>query len=178
MLIDSTIVKVMPITIVYGEQRGDEAKGRFAASLAQENDIVARFNGGQNAGHTSFTSEGKEIDTHIIPSGITEAHVINIIGNGTVIDPIKMFEEEVDDLHKLNIKVDPENLLVSSAAHIVLPHHISQDERREKGKESQGSTKFGISYTYSAKVKREGIRVDDALTRETSESQRSVLYRC
>jgi len=137
MLIDSTIVKVMPITIVYGEQRGDEAKGRFAAALAQDSDIVARFNGGQNAGHTSFTAEGKEIDTHIIPSGITEAHVVNVIGNGTVIDPIQMFEKEVNDLHKQGIEVTPENLLVSSVAHLVLPHHISQDERREKSKYSR-----------------------------------------
>lgn len=147
------------VTVVVGEQRGDEGKGRFVDMLAESHQIVARFNGGANAGHTVVTPEGQELALHLLPSGVAHPHTLNIIGNGTVIDPIKL-NGELDTAHDMNIVINPERLLISSAAHLILPHHVSLDEIREAGAGAQGSTKSGIAPAYADKAMRSGLRME------------------
>lgn len=147
---------------VFGEQRGDEGKGRIVDMLAAEHDIVARFNGGSNAGHTVVLPDGTELDLHIVPSGIARRGVVNVIGNGTIVDPIR-FAAEVKSIEALGLKVMLENLKVSAAAHLVLPHYRYQDELRELGRGAQGTTKAGIADTYAAKARRDGLRAERLL---------------
>lgn len=149
----------MPITAIVGEQRGDEGKGRFADMLAQECDIVARFNGGPNAGHTVVLPDDRELKLNGIPSGIAHEHIVNVVGNGTVIDPIKL-TNEIDSVTSKGLSVTAKNLLISSAAHLILPHHISIDELRENGAAAQGTTKAGIAPAYADKAMRSGMRVE------------------
>jgi adenylosuccinate synthase len=149
----------MPITAVLGEQRGDEGKGRFVDMLAAEHDIVARFNGGANAGHTVVTPEGAEFDLHLMPSGITQPGVMNVIGNGTAIDAPKLVAE-IETSKKKGLTVNPDRLMISSAAHLLLPHHVVLDTIREGGKHAQGSTKSGIAQVYADKYMRSGIRAE------------------
>ncbi len=152
----------MKIIGVFGQQRGDEGKGRVVDMLAEECDIVARFNGGSNAGHTVVLPDGRELALHIIPSGIAHDNAVNVIGNGTIVDPIR-FAEEVADIERLGIAVTPQKLMVSSSAHLVLPHYKQLEEIRELGRGAQGSTKAGIADTYAAKAQRAGVRVERLL---------------
>lgn len=152
----------MKISGVFGQQRGDEGKGRIVDMLARDCDVVARFNGGSNAGHTVVLPDGKELALHIIPSGIAHQHVVNIIGNGTIVDPIR-FADELASVEALGIAVTPENLKVSASAHLVLPHYKQLEEIRELGRGAQGSTKAGIADTYAAKAQRMGVRVERVL---------------
>ncbi len=149
----------MGITVIVGEQRGDEGKGRFADMLAEEHDIVARFNGGANAGHTVVLPDGRDLALHLLPSGIAHSHTINIIGNGTVVDPIKL-NEELRSVKDKGIDIDENRLMISSAAHLILPHHISEDELREAGSDQQGTTKSGIAPVYADKAMRSGVRME------------------
>ncbi len=149
----------MPITAIVGEQRGDEGKGRFSDMLAEEHEIVARFNGGANAGHTVVLPDGTELDLHLIPSGIAHPHTMNVIGNGTVVDPEKL-NKEIQSAEEKGIEIGEERLMISSAAHLILPHHISIDELREAGNGAQGSTKSGIAPVYADKAMRAGVRME------------------
>ena len=147
---------------VFGQQRGDEGKGRVVDMLAESCQLVARFNGGSNAGHTVVLPDGRELALHIVPSGIAHEGVVNVVGNGAIMDPIR-FAEEIADIEKLGIAVTPENLKVSSSAHLVLPHYKQLEEIRELGRGSQGTTKAGIADTYASKVARTGVRVERVL---------------
>ena len=149
----------MPVTVVLGEQRGDEGKGRFVDMLSQGQDIVARYNGGSNAGHTVVTPNGEEFDFHLLPSGIVNPEIVNVIGNGTVINPNKLVAE-IEKTKSKGVAVSESNLLISSAAHLVLPHHVLFDELRESGTLAQGSTKSGIAQSYSDKYLRSGMRME------------------
>lgn len=149
----------MSVTVILGEQRGDEGKGRFVDMLAEEHDIVARFNGGNNAGHTVVLPGGRVLKLHLIPSGIAHKHTVNIIGNGTLVNPIKLVEE-IDQVASQGIDISPANLLLSSSAHLILPQHISADEIREIGSGRQGSTKSGIAQVSADKYMRVGIRCE------------------
>lgn len=149
----------MPITAIVGEQRGDEGKGRFADMLAEEHDIVARFNGGANAGHTVVLPDGRELALHLLPSGIAHPHTMNIIGNGTVVDPVKL-NNELEHAENKGIEIDESRLMISSAAHLIMPRHISADELREAGTAAQGSTKSGIGPVYADKAMRSGVRME------------------
>ncbi|MCA9308920.1 adenylosuccinate synthase [Candidatus Saccharibacteria bacterium] len=149
----------MPVTVIVGEQRGDEGKGRFADMLADEHDIVARFNGGANAGHTVVLPDGRDFALHLLPSGIAHPHAVNVIGNGTVVDPIKL-NIEIADASEKGVDIDEGNLMISSAAHLILPHHISLDELREVGSAKQGTTKSGIAPVYADKAMRSGVRME------------------
>lgn len=149
----------MPITAIVGEQRGDEGKGRFVDMLAEEHDIVARFNGGANAGHTVVLPDGRDLALHQLPAGIAHPHTMNVIGNGTVVDPIKL-NEELQTASDKGIEINESQLMISSAAHLILPHHISQDELREAGSAQQGTTKSGIAPVYADKAMRSGLRVE------------------
>jgi adenylosuccinate synthase len=145
------------IDVIIGLQRGDEGKGRFVDMLSESHDIVARFNGGNNAGHTVVLPDGRNLALHLVPSGIAHPHAMNIIGNGTLINPVKL-NEEIADIKSKGIDVSPANLKISSAAHLILPHHIYDDEIREAGKGGQGSTKAGIAQVSSCKSMRTGVR--------------------
>ncbi|GAC1387521.1 MAG: adenylosuccinate synthase [Candidatus Saccharimonadales bacterium] len=149
----------MAVDAIIGLQRGDEGKGRFTDMLAQEHDIVARFNGGNNAGHTVVLPDGRELALHMIPSGIAHPHILNIIGNGTLLNPLKL-EEEITEITAKGLDVTPKNLMISSAAHLILPHHIYEDEIREAGAGRQGSTKTGIAQVASVKALRDGARAE------------------
>ena len=148
--------------VLLGLQWGDEGKGKIVDVLTPKYDIVARFQGGPNAGHTLVFNNVKHV-LHTIPSGVFRPNAINIIGNGVVIDPF-IFKEEVDKLAKQNINFT-DRLIVSSRAHLILPSHKALDEAYEnaKGDNKIGSTKKAIGPTYTDKIARTGLRVGDIL---------------
>ncbi|MEZ4358216.1 MAG: adenylosuccinate synthase [Eubacteriales bacterium] len=151
----------MPGLVVAGAQWGDEGKGRFVDYLASSADMVIRFQGGNNAGHT-VVSDNKEYKLHLIPSGILYENKPCLIGNGVVIDPKSLFEE-IDSLNERGIKTD--NLFVSLRAHLVMPYHILLDGLSEKnlGKSGIGTTQKGIGPCYTDKIARKGIRICDLI---------------
>lgn len=146
------------IDVVLGLQRGDEGKGRLSDKLAASHDIVARYNGGPNAGHT-IVVKGQKLSFHQVPAGALYPKVINVIGNGMYVDPIKLINE-IAELKAEGLKLTPKNLAISYAAHLILPHHILQDEQREGGNNAQGSTKVGIAYVAGDKYERSGVRAE------------------
>ncbi len=151
------------VDVVLGLQWGDEGKGKIVDILAPNYDIVARFNGGPNAGHT-IIFDGKKFVLHVIPSGIHRAQCKNIIGNGTVIDPISM-QKEIQELESAGIDVKS-RLYISSKAHLICPTERMLDGASEsaKGDAKIGSTLRGITPTYQAKTGRYGLRAGDLLT--------------
>ncbi len=155
------------VDVVLGLQRGDEGKGRIVDLMARDYDIVARFNGGPNAGHTIAREGSVVLKLHQLPSGIAHPGTLNIIGNGAYVDPIKLLAE-MDDVRKTGLAVSPQNVFVSDIAHLILPHHIKLDELREGGTGSQGSTKSGIAYVASEKYERESVRAELILDGETA----------
>jgi len=150
----------MSLDVIVGLQRGDEGKGRFVDSVAVNYDIVARANGGANAGHTVLPKVGQEpLALHQIPSGVAYPDKLNVIGNGVYLDPPRLIHE-METIRSGGLKISPDNLIISNGAHLVLPHHIIMDELRESGKDAQGSTKVGIAYVAADKYLREGIRLE------------------
>jgi adenylosuccinate synthase len=148
----------MPLDIIVGTQWGDEGKGRLTDLLAAGSDIVARFAGGDNAGHT--VTVGQHIfKLHLIPSGITHPHTTCILGNGMVINPGKIIEE-LDQLAVHGIDISPDRLLISGAAHIITPAHLAMDGAEEslRGGQNLGTTRRGIGPAYTDKAARKGIR--------------------
>ena len=150
----------MSVDLLLGLQWGDEGKGKIVDVLTQKYDIIARFQGGPNAGHTLEFNGIKHV-LHTIPSGIFHKKVINLIGNGVVIDPI-IFKSELNELKKFKIDYK-ENLYVSNKAHLILPTHRLLDiaSEKSKGKSKIGSTLKGIGPTYMDKTGRNGLRVGD-----------------
>lgn len=154
----------MPAAIVVGAQWGDEGKGKIVDLLAPHADLVVRFAGGANAGHT-LVVKGEKLVLHLVPSGILHEGKKCLVGQGTVIDP-GTFLEELDGLHAGKIDVDG-RLFVADRAHVVMPHHKMIDGWREEASGARiGTTKRGIGPTYEDKVGRRGIRVGD-LVRDT-----------
>ena len=158
----------MGADVLLGLQWGDEGKGKIVDVLTPKYDIIARFQGGPNAGHT-LEFEGIKHVLHTIPSGIFRDNVINIIGNGVVIDPI-ILKHEIEELEKLNVDVT-KKLLISKKAHLILPTHklLDKSSEKAKGKLKIGSTLKGIGPTYMDKTGRNGLRVGDILSRNFSE---------
>ncbi len=153
----------MPITILIGAQWGDEGKGRAVDWLASSADIVARYAGGDNAGHT--VALGSEVyKLHLVPSGILHEDVVSIMGNGMVINPINLVRE-IKSLRAQGLDITPERLVISSRAHIITPAHIELDKARELslGDEKIGTTLRGIGPAYLDKTNRAGIRTGDML---------------
>lgn len=150
----------MAIDVILGLQWGDEGKGKIVDYLAPQYDIVARFQGGPNAGHT-LKFDQKKFVLHTVPSGIFRPNIINVIGNGVVIDPITLVRE-LDKLHEAGIDFT-NRLLVAQKAHLILPTHRYLDAASEnaKGKAKIGSTLRGIGPTYMDKTGRNGLRVGD-----------------
>ncbi|MEI8343270.1 MAG: adenylosuccinate synthetase, partial [Verrucomicrobiota bacterium] len=155
----------MANTILVGAQWGDEGKGKIIDFLTEKADIVVRSQGGNNAGHTVINGSKKYV-LHLIPSGILRAGKTCVIGNGVVIDPISLLGE-IEGLRAQKIKVG-KNLLISDAAHLVLPYHRLLDEQREvkKGKNKIGTTKRGIGPAYGDKAARVGLRMCDLMQPE------------
>lgn len=150
----------MSVVIIVGAQWGDEGKGKIVDVLTEKADAVARYQGGHNAGHTVVINNEKYV-LHIIPSGILHKGKICIIGNGVVIEPSALLSE-MQGLRERGIEVD-NNLLVSKAAHLIMPYHIAMDNMHEKAKGSRkiGTTGRGIGPSYVDKMARVGIRVAD-----------------
>jgi adenylosuccinate synthase len=150
----------MAVDLLLGLQWGDEGKGKIVDVLTKNYDIIARFQGGPNAGHT-LEFDGHKHVLHTIPSGIFHEGTINLVGNGVVIDPV-IFKRELDNLAKFNLDLK-KSLLISRKAHLILPTHRLLDAASEasKGKAKIGSTLKGISPTYMDKTGRNGIRVGD-----------------
>ncbi len=152
----------MKVDVLLGLQWGDEGKGKVVDVLTPKYDVITRFQGGPNAGHTLEFNNIKQV-LHTIPSGIFRENKINIIGNGVVIDPI-IFKKEIESLKKIGFDIS-KNLYISKKAHLILPTHRILDAASEqkKGKTKIGSTLKGIGPTYKDKIGREGLRVGDLL---------------
>ena len=150
----------MKIDLILGLQWGDEGKGKIVDVLTEEYNIIARFQGGPNAGHT-LEFDGIKHVLHTIPSGIFHDNKLNIIGNGVVIDPV-ILKTEIDKLHELDVDLS-NKLMISRKAHLILPTHRLIDKASElsKGKKKIGSTLKGIGPTYMDKTGRNGLRVGD-----------------
>jgi adenylosuccinate synthase len=128
--------------------------------MAAAYNVVARFNGGANAGHTVATASGAEIlKLHQLPSGIARPKILNIIGNGALVDPLRLVDE-IRDVKAAGLAVSPANVAISDLAHLILPHHIALDELRERGASGQGSTKRGIAFAARDKYERSGVRAE------------------
>jgi adenylosuccinate synthase len=159
----------MSSVVVVGTQWGDEGKGKITDYLSEKAEVVARYQGGNNAGHT-IVFGGKKYKLHLIPSGIFYKDKDCVIGNGMVIDP-KALVEELAYLHERN--VDTSNLRISNRAHVILPYHLKLDivEEERKGANKIGTTKKGIGPAYMDKAARIGIRMADLLDREVFEEK-------
>ena len=156
----------MSAFIVLGAQWGDEGKGKMTDYLAEEANVVVRYQGGNNAGHTVEVGD-KQYKLHLIPSGILHDEKLNVIGNGVVVDPMAFFSE-IDYLQEEGVKVTPEKLIVSDRAHVIMPYHKVLDRLKEKarGKNDIGTTGKGIGPCYTDKFERCGIRVCDLIDKE------------
>jgi adenylosuccinate synthase len=154
----------MPVHIIVGAQWGDEGKGKIVDLLSEKIDIVARYQGGANAGHTVVIGTNTYV-LHLIPSGIFHPHVICVIGNGVVVDPVALLEE-IEQLRKLNIDFAG-RLLISRNAHLIMPYHKLLDAIREQTADKIGTTGRGIGPAYIDKFMRVGIRIADLLDRDS-----------
>lgn len=163
----------MAVDLLLGLQWGDEGKGKIVDVLTKDYDIIARFQGGPNAGHT-LEFDGIKHVLHTIPSGIFHKNAINIVGNGVVIDPV-IFKKELDNLKKFNIDIKSK-LFISRKAHLILPTHRLLDAASEtaKGKAKIGSTLKGIGPTYMDKTGRNGMRVGDLEFSDWKEKYRAL----
>lgn len=159
------------IIVVVGAQWGDEGKGKIVDLLTERFEVVARFQGGHNAGHSVRVGD-RTYALHLIPSGIIHPGKTCVLGNGMVIDP-KAFFQEADRLTEQGLEVTPERVLVSTRAHLILPYHRALDHTSEErlGNERVGTTLRGIGPAYEDKAGRRGIRVADALVAETLRSR-------
>jgi adenylosuccinate synthase len=158
----------MSVTVLVGSQWGDEGKGKIVDILSEKYKIVARYQGGANAGHTVIIGENKYI-LHLIPSGILRDDVICVIGNGVVLDPTALLEE-IDLLEKNGIKVEG-RLFISHNAHLIMPYHKLLDSISESGDSKIGTTGRGIGPCYIDKFARKGIRIVDLLDRTELEKK-------
>jgi adenylosuccinate synthase len=163
--------KNMPNIVVVGTQFGDEGKGKVVDLLTAKLDLVVRFQGGNNAGHT-LVVDGKQFIFHIIPSGILYEDKKCLIGNGLVVDP-EVLLEEIEGLKKNGILISPERLSLSEKAHIIMPYHKAIDIAREaaKGKAKLGTTGRGIGPCYEDKISRTGVRAVDLTEPEILEEK-------
>ncbi|WP_312653198.1 adenylosuccinate synthase [Proteiniclasticum sp.] len=157
----------MSTLVILGAQWGDEGKGKITDYLAETAEVVVRFQGGNNAGHTVEVGD-KQYKLHLIPSGIINGKKLNIIGNGVVLDPLAFFSE-LEYLKNMGLSINEENLIVSDRANVIMPYHKVLDQLKEKarGKNDIGTTGKGIGPAYTDKVERSGIRVCDLLHPES-----------
>ena len=161
----------MKNVVVVGSQWGDEGKGKIVDWLSSEADVVVRFQGGHNAGHT-LVIDKKVFKLRLLPSGIVREGKISILGNGVVIDPWALLDE-IKEIKKKGINVSPENFMISESASLILPFHQEMDEIREDaaGKSKIGTTRRGIGPCYEDKVGRRSIRVMDLRSKSNLDSR-------
>jgi adenylosuccinate synthase len=161
---------------VVGTQWGDEGKGRFTDLFAKEMDVVVRYQGGHNAGHTLVTPDGESFALQLVPSGVLYPHITPVIGNGVVVDP-RVLLDEVAALTAR--RVDCSRLRVSSNAHLILPYHQELDRVTERylGKNKLGTTKRGIGPAYADKAARVGLRVQDLFDRKIFRQKLDVVLK-
>ena len=166
----------MSNTVVIGTQWGDEGKGKIVDWLSEKADLVVRFQGGHNAGHTLVVND-KIFKLSLLPSGIIRENTVVLIGNGVVIDPIHL-KKEIDELKNQNIQISSENLIISDSAFLILPIHQAIDKLREnkKNNEKIGTTGRGIGPAYEDKVGRRGLRICDLFDRDELSSKLANLY--
>ena len=150
------------VDVILGLQWGDEGKGKIVDFFAKDYDVIARFQGGPNAGHTLYVND-KKVVLHQIPSGVFHAGTVNLIGNGVVLDPV-VLKREMETVKSFGIDLQ-KNLFISERAHLILPTHRALDKAAElsKGNQKIGSTLKGIGPTYMDKTGRNGLRVGDLL---------------
>ncbi len=164
------------LTAITGINWGDEGKGRMVDLISQEYDIVARYQGGNNAGHTVKNERGKFV-LNLLPSGILRPNVVCVMGNGMVIDPHHL-DGEINKLREQGIEITPDNLKISDRATITMPYHVEQDGLEEarlaKTGAQFGSTKRGIAYTYGDKYMKKTLRMGDLLHLDDSVKKRLV----
>jgi len=153
----------VPCTVVVGAQWGDEGKGKIVDAFSAEADVVARYQGGPNAGH-SVIHDGRTLVLHLVPSGILHPGRRCLIGNGVVLD-LERLRAEVDDLEARGVDVRT-RLGVSGAAHLILPYHRAVEARAERGPGAIGTTGRGIGFAYRDKIARTGLRVEDLFDRD------------
>jgi len=160
----------MPASVVVGAQWGDEGKGKIVDILAQHADVVVRFQGGNNAGHTLVVGEEKTV-LHLVPSGVLHSNTVCVIGNGVVVDPHVLLQE-IDALQQRGFMQDLSLLKISDRAHLIMPYHRAIDVARERqrGEGMIGTTGRGIGPTYEDKMARIGIRFADLLDDESLEA--------
>ena len=157
--------------VVVGSQWGDEGKGKIVDWLSDQADVVVRFQGGHNAGHT-LVIDGVTYKLRLLPSGIVRKNKISIVGNGVVIDPWALLEE-IEEIKKKGVEINTGNLIISDSATLILPYHRELDEVREDsaGKSKIGTTRRGIGPAYEDKVGRRSIRVMDLASEENLDSR-------
>jgi adenylosuccinate synthase len=154
----------MPVDVIVGAQWGDEGKGKIVDLLSEHADVVARYQGGANAGHTVCIGD-KQYVLHLIPSGMFHEHITCVIGNGVVIDPSALLDE-IAQLETAGVRVAG-RLLISHNAHLIMPYHKQLDQIREQSSTAIGTTGRGIGPAYIDKAMRIGIRIVDLLDRDT-----------
>ncbi len=161
----------MSNVVVIGSQWGDEGKGKIVDWLSSEADVVVRFQGGHNAGHT-LVIDGVTYKLRLLPSGIVRKNKISIIGNGVVIDPWALLEE-IEEIKSKGVVINTNNLIISESANLILPFHKEMDEIREDaaGKAKIGTTRRGIGPAYEDKIGRRSIRVMDLLSEKNLEQR-------
>ena len=163
--------------VIVGAQWGDEGKGRIIDLLSLDYDVIARFQGGSNAGHTIIVGN-KKIVLHHIPSGVLRPSKVSVIGNGAVIDP-EVIVEEIKALRRKGYKINSRNLKISNLSHIILPYHKLLDKGREvlKGKNAIGTTGRGIGPCYEDKIARQGIRFIDLANKKLLKDKLKLYLR-
>ena len=155
----------MSVTVIVGAQWGDEGKGKVVDMLTEGADVVARYGGGANAGHTLVVG-GRKTVIRLVPSGILQPRPLCVLGPGMVIDP-QVLRDELSSLAKLGVDTSAKRVLISENAHVVMPYHVLLDQLREAGRHAIGTTKRGIGPAYEDKVGRRGVRMGDLLDEET-----------
>ena len=157
--------------VVVGSQWGDEGKGKIVDWLSSEADVVIRFQGGHNAGHT-LVIDGVTYKLRLLPSGVVRKNKISIIGNGVVIDPWALLDE-IEEIKSKGVEINQQNLIISEAANLILPFHREMDEIREDaaGKSKIGTTRRGIGPAYEDKIGRRSIRVMDLISEENLDNR-------
>tara|TARA_Y100001970_G_scaffold113513_1_gene141551 strand:- start:5032 stop:6324 length:1293 start_codon:yes stop_codon:yes gene_type:complete len=165
----------MKNVVVVGSQWGDEGKGKIVDWLSSEADVVIRFQGGHNAGHT-LVIDGKTYKLRLLPSGIVRKNKISIIGNGVVVDPWALIDE-IEEIKKKGVDINEENLFLSEAATLILPIHRELDALREDSTKNIkiGTTRRGIGPAYEDKIGRRSVRVIDLLSEENLDSKLNIL---
>ena len=161
----------MKNVVVVGSQWGDEGKGKIVDWLSTEADVVIRFQGGHNAGHT-LVIDGVTYKLRLLPSGIVRKNKISVIGNGVVVDPWALLDE-IDEIKSKGVEVDDKNLILSESATLILPFHRELDEIREDaaGNSKIGTTRRGIGPAYEDKIGRRSIRVMDLASEKNLDSK-------